>query len=76
MPNIRLTHNGEWTLNDLVTILQFIVLIGGIIWTVALLPQKVLSECNTRYASRESVNMLQEDISYIRSRVDLLFQVR
>lgn len=74
MANIRLTQNGAWTLNDLVTILQFIMLIGGIVWTVAILPQQVLSECNTRYASREKTDFIQEQLSRIESKVDLIYQ--
>jgi len=75
MSKIKLTQNGEWTLNDLVTILQFVFLIGGIIWTVALLPQRVISECNTRYATKQRVDDLREDVQYIRGRVDRIGEV-
>ena len=75
MVGLKLTHNGEWTINDLLTILQFVVLLGGIIWAVAIMPQKVMSEVTTRFASRERVDQLQEDVSYMRGKIDRMYEL-
>lgn len=67
---IKFTEGFEF--RDVITIL---ILIGTLVWTIAIQPQQVLSECTTRFASRERADMMQEDISYIKGKVDRLIEI-
>jgi hypothetical protein len=71
MTLIKFNGNLEITIKDLVWLG---VVLTSIVWTIAIMPQKVLSEVNIRYASREKVDMVCERLDRIEGKLDRLIE--
>jgi hypothetical protein len=46
------------------------VVIGGVVWNALFLPQQIYADLNTRYASRERVDMIIDSLERIEAKLD------
>jgi len=72
MTMVKFNGGIEISLKDLIWLM---CIIGAIVASWYSLPQKIMAECESRYASRERVDALREDVSYIRARLDRLYEL-
>ena len=50
------------------------VVLSTIVWSLAVMPQRLAADLTLRFASREQVDSMREDISYMRGRIDRIYE--